>query len=93
MGSGSSIQEVLEGSVAFKCNFLPDDATQGFATTGRLNDYDDDTLPNFELVFPDSDATKASFAAHVANIAPGAPIAGALELSVTLRVTGPVAWS
>lgn len=81
------------GDVTFKCNFLPDDATQGFATTGLLKDYEDGTLRNLELVFPDSGATKAAFAAYVANIAPGAPIAGALERNVTLRVTGPVEWS
>lgn len=81
------------GDVTFKCNFLPDDETQGFSTTGLLKDYEDGELRNFELVFPDSGSTKASFAAYVANISPGAPIAGALELNVTLRVTGPVTWS
>lgn len=81
------------GDVTFRCNFLPDDATQGFATTGLLKDYEDGTLRNFELVFPDPGATKASFSAYVANIQPSAPVAGALELNVTLRVTGPVVWS
>jgi predicted secreted protein len=81
------------GDVTFKCNFLPDDETQGFATGGLLKDYEDGTLRNFQLVFPDFGATKAAFAAYVANIQPGAPIAGPLELNVTLRVTGPVAWS
>ena len=81
------------GDVTFKCNFLPDDATQGFATTGLLKDYEDGTLRNFQIEFPDSGSTKAAFAAYVANISPGAPIAGALELNVTLRVTGPVVWS
>ena len=81
------------GDVTFKCNFLPDDETQGFATTGTLKDYEDGTLRNFQLLFPDSGATKASFAAYVANIQPGAPIAGPLELNVTLRVTGPVTWT
>jgi hypothetical protein len=81
------------GDVTFKCNFLPDDETQGFSTGGLLKDNEDGTLRNFELVFPDTGATKAKFAAYVANISPGAPIAGALELNVTLRVTGPVTWS
>ncbi len=81
------------GDVTFKCNFLPDDSTQGFATTGLLKDYETGTLRNFELVFPDTGTTKASFAAYVANIQPGAPISGPLELNVTLRVTGPVVWS
>ncbi len=81
------------GDVTFKCNFLPDDTTQGFETKGLLKDYEDQTLRNFELLFPDSGATKAKFAAFVANIQPTSPIASALELNVTLRVTGPVVWS
>lgn len=81
------------GDVSFKCNFLPDDATQGFATSGLLKDYDDGKLRNFKLKFPDVGQTVASFAAYVSNIQPGAPIANALELNVTLRITGPVVWS
>ena len=77
----------------YKCNFLPDDTTQGFATTGLLKDYEDGTLRNFQLPFPDTGETLASFAAYVANIQPTAPVGSALELNVTLRITGPVAWS
>ena len=81
------------GDVTFKCNFLPDDTTQGFATTGLLKDYEDGILRNIQLLFPDTGATLASFAAYVANIQPTAPVGSALELNVTLRITGPVAWS
>jgi len=81
------------GDVTFKCNFLPDDTTQGFATTGLLKDYEDGILRNFQLLFLDTGATLASFAAYVANIQPTAPVGSALELNVTLRITGPVAWS
>lgn len=82
------------GDVSFKCNFIPDDDTQGFASAGGLlKDYEDGTLRNFELEFPDPGHTKASFAAYVANVQPGSPMANALELNVTLRVTGPVLWS
>jgi hypothetical protein len=81
------------GDVTFKCNFLPDDETQGFSTTGLLKDYEDGTLRNLELLFPDSGATKAAFAAYVANIQPTAPVGSALELNVTLRITGPVTCS
>ena len=81
------------GDITFKRNFLPDDSTQGFGTTGLLKDYEDGTLRNFQLLFPDAGATLASFAAYVANIQPTAPVGSALELNVTLRITGPVAWS
>jgi hypothetical protein len=36
------------GDVTFKCNFLPDDETQGSSTTGLLKDYEDGELRNFE---------------------------------------------
>ena len=72
---------------------MPDDITQGFSTTGLLKDYEDGTLRNFEILFPDTGATLAKFAAYVANIQPTAPVANALELNVTLRITGPVTWS
>jgi hypothetical protein len=81
------------GDVSFKCNFLPDDETQGFQTAGLLKDYEDGILRNFELLFPDPGATKAKFSAYVANIQPTAPVGSALELNVTLRITGPVIWS
>lgn len=81
------------GDVTFKCNFLPDNATQGYSTSGILKDYEDGTLRNFQLLFPDTGATLASFAAYVSNIQPSAPMASPLELNLTLRVTGPVTWS
>jgi hypothetical protein len=81
------------GDVSFKCNFIPDDETQGFETAGLLKDYEDGTLRGFQLTFPDEAATKATFQAYVANIQPTSPMANALELNVTLRVTGPVTWS
>jgi len=80
------------GDVTFKCNFLPGDSTQGFETGGLLKDYEDGVLRNFRICFPDPGKTEASFAAYVASIQPTAPIAGPLELNVTLKVTGPVAW-
>ncbi|MFA5388066.1 MAG: phage tail tube protein [Candidatus Paceibacterota bacterium] len=81
------------GDITFKCNFLPDDTTQGFSTSGLLKDFADQTLRNFQLLFPDTGATLASFNAYVANIGPTSPMANALELNVTLRITGAVAWS
>ena len=83
----------MSGDITFDCNFLPDDATQTFASSGLLYDYDQKTLRNFQLLFPDSGATLASFSAYVANIQPSAPMSEALSLSVTLRVTGEVTWS
>lgn len=80
------------GDITFKCNFLPDDTTQGFSTSGLLKDFADQTLRNFQLLFP-LGSTLASFNAYVANIGPTSPMGNALELNVTLRITGAVAWS
>jgi hypothetical protein len=82
------------GDVSFKCNFIPDDDTQGYqAAGGLMKDYEDGTLRHFQLEFPDPGQTKASFSAYVANLQPTAPVGSALELNVTLRITGPVIWS
>jgi hypothetical protein len=81
------------GDITFRCNFLPDDSMHGFATTGLLKDYEDGTLRNFQLLFPDTGATLASFVAYVANIQPTTPVGSALELNVIPRITGPVTWS
>ena len=83
----------MSGDITFACNFLPDNATQGFSSTGLLKDYEDKTLRNFQLLFPDTGSTLASFSAYVANIQPSAPLSGPLAINVTLRVTGPVVWS
>jgi len=81
------------GDITFKCNFLPDTPSQGWNTSGLLKDYADKTLRSFQILFPDTGATMATFSAYVASLQPTAPIAGALEMNVTLRVTGPVVWS
>jgi hypothetical protein len=54
----------------------------------------DDTR-RYKMVFDirHTGATLTKFAAYVANIQPTAPVANALELNVTLRITGPVTWS
>ncbi len=81
------------GDVTFKCNYKPDDATQGAAVSGLEKDYDDKTLRNFQLEFPTSPAATKSFHAYVSAVGTAAPLAGPLELNVTLRITGPVASS
>ena len=81
------------GDITFTCNFLPDNATQGFSSTGLLYDYENKTLRSFQLLYPDDGATLASFSAYVSSIGASAPMAGAAELNVTLRVSGAITWS
>jgi len=59
--------------VTFKCNFLPDDDTQGFQTSGLLKDYEDGTLRNFELLFRTRARRRPLSAAYVGEHQPPGP--------------------
>lgn len=75
------------GEVSFDVNFIPTHATQN-AATGLLNDLENRTLRNFELVFPDTGNTTWSFAALVTGFEPDAPHDDPLRASVTLKLSG-----
>lgn len=77
------------GSVTFDM-FFTGDATQGFST-GLFNDYEDQTLRNFQVTLTSGDV--GSFAAYVTSFSMSAPIGDALTASVELKVTGPVTWA
>jgi len=76
--------------VTFKCNFLPDDETQGFSTYRPSEETTRTANCAFRAALPRSRRHEGCvLRIRGPNISPGAPIAGALELNVTLRVTGP----
>ena len=75
------------GEVTFDINYDPDAATHN-ATTGLINDMENRTKRNFQLVFPDTGPTTWSFTALVAGFEPSAPIDDKLAASVTLKVSG-----
>lgn len=75
------------GEVTFEINYDPAGATHD-ASTGLIADMVARTLRNFQLVFPDSGTTTWSFAAYVTGFEPGAPVAGKLSASVTLKPSG-----
>lgn len=75
------------GEVSFDISYLPTHATHD-NTTGLLKDFDDGTLRNFELVFPDSGATTWSFSALVTGYEPTAPKEDKLTAAITLKVSG-----
>ena len=79
------------GEVTFPVNWLPNDATQDF-TTGIGNDYDDRTKRNFQLVYASSPTVTWAFAAFVTGYEPAAEVAGVLEGSITLKLTGAVTF-
>lgn len=75
------------GEVTFDINYLPTDSTHD-ATDGLLSDKEDQTLRNFQLVFPDGSNTQWDFSALVTGFEPSAPVSDELSASVTLKISG-----
>lgn len=75
------------GEVSFEINYIPTDATHD-ATAGLINDMENRTKRNFEVIFPDSGNTKWTIAALVTGFEPGAPVDGKLTASVSLKLSG-----
>jgi predicted secreted protein len=75
------------GEVSFDVNWIPTDATHD-ATTGVLNDMENGTARNFQIVFPDPSSTTWSFTAIVTAFNPSAPVGEQLSVSITFTVTG-----
>lgn len=71
------------GQVTFKCNFDTADTVQSaLITAANANPA---TLKNFEMTYPD--ATKFTFSAYP-SVTFSAPMAGPIELNVTLSLEG-----
>lgn len=92
MSSASNYREFVAGlkdagEVKLDINFLPTDGTQD-ASAGLLKDFDDRTLRDFQLVFPDASTTTWSFSAFITAFSPSAKVDDRLTASVTLRVSG-----
>jgi len=75
------------GEVSATLNYVPTDGTHD-ASTGVINDMQNRTLRNFEMVFPDSASTTWSFAALVTNFGPSEDADGILETEITLKLSG-----
>jgi predicted secreted protein len=75
------------GEVTLEILYDPDDATHN-ATAGLINDMENRTVRNFQLVFTDPTPTTWSFAALVTGFEPSAPYDDLLTASVTLTVSG-----
>lgn len=87
-GWAEFIGTILEGGeVTFRVNFVPTENTHD-AGAGLVNDLENRTLRNFQLVFPDSGNTTWSFSALVTGFRPNEPVEGALTADVTLRISG-----
>lgn len=72
------------GEVTFEINFQP--ALAGHQ--GLTTDLKNQTLRNFQVVFPDTGVTTWSFAAFITNFAPQMQFDGKITASVGLKITG-----
>ena len=75
------------GEVTFDINYVPTGSTHD-ATTGILADWEDGTLRNWQLVWPDTGSTTWSFPGYVTNFEPSANVNGALRASITILLSG-----
>lgn len=75
------------GEVSATLNYIPTDGTHD-AATGVINDMENRTHRNFEMVFPDASNTTWSFTALVTNFEPSEDADGVLETEITLKLSG-----
>jgi hypothetical protein len=71
------------GDVTFRMNWNGTDVQQALLESA----FEDQDLLYFQITYPNS--KKHTFTAYVSNIGVTAPMNGALEKSITLRITGP----
>lgn len=81
-----------EGQVSIDMLFLPGDSTQDHIT-GINYIRRNRELRNFQILFSDSGATTATFAAYVTSFAITAALEGALEATATLDISGQITWA
>lgn len=75
------------GEVSLDLNYIPTETTHN-ATAGLINDLENGTVRNFQLVFSDAGGTIWAFPALVTGFEPSAPVDDKLAASVTLKVSG-----
>lgn len=75
------------GEVTFDVNWIPTNATQN-ASAGVINDMENRTKRNFQMVLPDGSSSTVAFTALVTGFESSEPVDGALTASITLKITG-----
>lgn len=79
------------GEVTFSINWKPDDPTHD-PTTGLVWAYHEDYPIDFQLIFPDPDATQCDFSAIVTGFTPASPLDDVMNAGVTLKIVGRPIW-
>lgn len=75
------------GEVVLNMNFTRD----GFVAMD--DDFETDTLVNYQIVLPDTGATTFDFSAFVTNVDMGVPLDDKVTMDVTLKISGQVVMS
>lgn len=77
-----------EGQFTFDVNFIPGDSTQRALRTDRQNK----TLRNFRVVYTDIGLSQDNFSAYVLAFKTNGETDGVVKGSITLEISGPVAF-
>lgn len=75
------------GEVALTINYIPANATHN-ASNGLINDMENRTLRNFQLIFSDSGSTTFSFTALVTGFEIESATDAQIVAEVTLKISG-----
>jgi len=80
------------GEVTISVNFIPSDGTHD-QTTGVIADYEGDIRRYWKIVWPTDPSYSATFLAEVMDIGFKDPIDDALQMDLTLQLTGAPSWA
>lgn len=79
------------GTVTFKVNWLPSNATHN-KTTGLRKTFEEHVNRNWKLILPDSILT-ITFTGHITNWNPQTPLPSQGSLDVSIKITGMPGYS
>jgi|SRR3990170_5329292 len=78
------------GELSFDVNLIPSEPTHS-PTAGLIQDFNNGTRRNYQIVFPDNSTFKCNAGIRSLNISPA--VDGKLSASITLKMNGQPTWS
>lgn len=75
-----------KGELGFMVNFLPSGEATHNSATGLIKAWNDGSKDRYNVLFPDG--SDWMFSGFVSNVAPKAPVDGALEAQISIRPSG-----
>lgn len=76
------------GDVTCKCFWDPNNATHNEAVDGLVGLFNSGDLRNWQILYPVTPPKQWSFTGLVSGVGTMAPVAGALECDITIKVSG-----